>query len=58
MYDCIIIGTGAAGVSAALTLKALNKNFIIIGNSSLSAKIRAAEKIKNYPGLPCVSGDE
>lgn len=58
MYDCIIIGTGAAGVSAALTLKALNKNFIIIGNGQLSAKIRAAEKIKNYPGLPCVSGDE
>lgn len=58
MYDCIIIGTGAAGVSAALTLKALNKNFIIIGNSRLSAKIRAAEKIKNYPGMPNVSGDE
>lgn len=57
MYDCAIIGTGAAGVSAALTLKALNKNFIVIGNPSLSAKIRKAEKIKNYPGLPDVSGE-
>ena len=58
MYDCAIIGTGAAGVSAALTLKALNKNFILIGNPSLSAKIRKAEKIKNYPGLPAVSGGD
>ena len=58
LYDCAIIGTGAAGVSAALTLKALNKNFIIIGNPSLSVKIRKAEKIKNYPGLPAVSGED
>ena len=57
-YDCAIIGTGAAGVSAALTLKALNKNFILIGNPSLSVKIRKAERIKNYPGLPSVSGGD
>ncbi|MCM1439074.1 MAG: NAD(P)/FAD-dependent oxidoreductase [Roseburia sp.] len=58
MVDCIIIGTGAAGVSAALTLKALNKNFIWLGNKELSLKIRGAEKIKNYAGLPSVSGGE
>ncbi|MDE5765600.1 MAG: NAD(P)/FAD-dependent oxidoreductase [Clostridia bacterium] len=58
MVDCIIIGTGAAGVSAALTLKALKKNFIWIGSKNLSPKIRSAEKIANYPGLPQVSGEE
>lgn len=58
MYDCIIIGTGAAGVSAALALKALNKNFIWLGSKELSFKIRGAEKIKNYAGLPSVSGGE
>lgn len=57
MYDCVVIGTGAAGVSAALTLKALNRNFVLIGKRSLSAKIFKAEKIKNYPGLPAVSGE-
>ncbi len=56
MIDCVIIGTGAAGVSAALTLKALNKNFVWLGNKELSFKIRGAEKIKNYAGLPSVSG--
>ncbi len=57
MYDCVIIGTGAAGVSAALTLQALSLKFVWIGNPALSAKIRKAEKIRNYPGLPAVSGE-
>lgn len=56
MYDCIIIGTGAAGVSAALTLRARGKNFLFLGNPELSSKINAAEKISNYPGLCEVSG--
>ena len=56
MLDCIIIGTGAAGVSAALTLKARGKNFLLLGSASLSAKTGAAEKINNYPGLPAIDG--
>ncbi len=58
MYDCAIIGTGVAGISAALTLKALNKNFIWFGSKRLSDKIGSAEKIRNYPGLSMVSGKE
>lgn len=58
MYDCIIIGTGAAGVSAALTLKALKIDFLWLGDKKLSRKIRSAEKIKNYPGLNSVSGEQ
>lgn len=56
MYDVAIVGTGPAGVSAALTLKALNKNIILFGSAQLSEKIRKAECIRNYPGLPQVSG--
>ncbi len=58
MYDCAIIGTGIAGVSAALTLKALKRSFIVIGEKKISLKVRQAERIKNYPGLPSVSGKE
>ncbi len=58
MYDVAIIGTGPAGISAALTLKALNKNLIMFGSVRLSEKIRKAECIRNYPGLPQVSGRE
>ncbi len=58
MYETIIIGTGAAGISAALTLKQLNKDFLWIGTKNLSYKINSAEKIRNYPGLSNVSGKE
>mgnify|MGYP002509465664 CR=1 FL=1 len=56
MTDCIIIGSGAAGISAALTLKANGKDFMFLGSSSLSEKIEKAELIRNYPGLSGVTG--
>ena len=50
MYDLMIIGSGPAGISAALTAKARNLNFIWFGSRALSTKIEKAEKIMNYPG--------
>lgn len=58
MFDTAIIGTGPAGISAALTLQALKKKIILFGSHQLSQKIRVAEKIRNYPGLPAVSGEQ
>ena len=57
-YDAAIIGTGPAGLSAALTLKANGKSFVWIGSRDLSDKISKAERIENYPGLTSVSGKE
>ena len=57
-YDCAIIGAGPAGISAALTLKALNKSFLWFGSVGLSLKIGRAECISNYPGLSNVTGAE
>ena len=56
MFDTAIIGTGPAGISAALTLRALKKNILLLGSRQLSQKIRVAEQIRNYPGLSAVSG--
>ena len=56
MTDCIIIGSGLAGISAALTLQANRKSFLIFGAKCLSEKIEKAEKIHNYPGLIDVTG--
>ena len=58
MVDCIIVGSGVAGISAALTLQANKKSFLIFGNKGLSEKIEKAEKIHNYPGLSDVSGKD
>ena len=50
VYDVAIIGTGPAGLSAALNLKIHNKSLIWIGSKSLSDKVSKAEEIANYPG--------
>ena len=55
MYDSIIIGTGPAGLSAALNLKTYKKDFIWFGSKNLSEKVQKAEKITNYPGFPQIS---
>ena len=58
MFDAAIIGTGPAGLSAALNLQIHNKNFIWIGSKALSDKVTKAERISNYPGFTDVSGEE
>ncbi len=58
MYDIAIIGSGPAGVSAAINAKLLNKNFIWLASRAVSKKVEKAALIKNYPGLPQVTGGE
>lgn len=57
-YDVIIIGTGPAAISAAITLSVREKEFLLIGNKNLSMKIEKAHTILNYPGLPEISGQD
>ena len=57
-YDCIIIGSGPAGLSAAINLKTYNKSFLWFGNAQMSEKVQKAEKIVNYPGMPELTGQE
>lgn len=57
-YDCIIIGNGPAGLSAAINLRTYNKNFLWFGSGAISEKIEKAELVNNYPGLYASSGKE
>ena len=57
-YDIAIIGTGPAGVSAAITAKVRNKKIILFGSKKSSEKVYKAQQIQNYPGLPDVTGEE
>lgn len=57
-YEVAIIGTGPAGLEAALTLKNRNKNFVLLGSRNLSNKVEKAHAIQNYLGLPNVSGQD
>lgn len=58
MYDTAIIGSGPAGVSAALNLALHNKSFVLFGTAGISEKLGKAEKVANYPGLKMISGSE
>ena len=58
MYDVAIIGSGPAGLSAAINLKQRKKDIVWFGSPELSAKVQMSEKIANYPGLGILPGSE
>ena len=58
-YDIAIIGSGPAGLEAAVTATVRNKNIILFGSKSLSNKMQVVDHpIKNYLGLPEITGKE
>ncbi|MCB2306728.1 NAD(P)/FAD-dependent oxidoreductase [Clostridium estertheticum] len=57
-YDIAIIGTGPAGLEAAINAKIRNKNIVIFGNKDLSPKLAKAAKVNNYLGLYNLTGIE
>ena len=57
-YDIAIIGSGPAGLSAAINAKIRNKTIIMFGNDNLSNKLVKAPSIDNYLGFYDISGDE
>lgn len=57
-YDIAIIGTGPAGLSAAITAKIRNKKILLIGNPNFSDKVQKAHQIQDYLGLPAISGKD
>jgi len=57
-YDIAIVGSGPAGISAALNAKIRNKSFVIFGNDELSNKLVKANEINNYLGFHSKSGKE
>jgi thioredoxin reductase (NADPH) len=57
-YDIAIIGSGPAGLSAALNAKIRNKDFIMFGSKEFSNKLVKAHKINNYLGFYEKSGAE
>ena len=56
-YDIAIIGTGPAGLSAAVTATIRNKKVLLLGSRALSEKLGKAHEIQNYLGFPAVSGE-
>ncbi len=57
-YDIAIIGTGPAGLSAAITATIRNKSVLLLGSKDLSVKVTKAHAIQNYLGLPNIKGED
>lgn len=55
-FDCIIIGAGIAGLTAAIYLKRAGKNIALIEKSMPGGQILKTNSIKNYPGFLEIDG--
>ena len=57
MYDILIIGSGPAGLSAAIYGKRAQLSLAVVEKDYLSTgQIAVTERVDNYPGLYGVSG--
>lgn len=57
-YDIAVIGTGPAGLEAAITATIRNKKVLLLGQKDLSQKLSRAHEIQNYLGFPAVKGED
>ncbi|MCR5825219.1 MAG: FAD-dependent oxidoreductase [Oscillospiraceae bacterium] len=57
-YDVIVLGSGPAGLAAAVAARGRGKTALVIGNRWQASPLAKAEKIDNYLGLPGRTGYE
>ena len=57
-YDVVIIGSGIAGMSAAIYLKRNNKSVLVIENDTPGGQLNRSSLIENYPGYVSISGPD
>ena len=57
-YDIVILGSGPAGLSAAVTARGRNKSVLVVGNRWQDSPLARAECVDNYLGLPSMTGAE
>lgn len=57
MYDIIIIGSGPAGLSAAVYAARAKLSAVVVEKDKFgTGQIAASEQVDNYPGLPGING--
>ncbi len=57
-YDIAVLGSGPAGLAAAIAARGRNKSVLVIGNRWQDSPLARAERVDNYPGLPGRTGLE
>ncbi|MBR2991164.1 MAG: FAD-dependent oxidoreductase [Solobacterium sp.] len=58
LYDVIVVGGGAAGMTAALYALRNGKTVLILEKEGFGGQITHSPKVENYPGTMSMSGNE
>ena len=58
MYDIIVIGSGPAGLTAAIYALRAGKSVLVLEKSAFGGQITYSPKIENYPAMGQISGNE
>jgi thioredoxin reductase (NADPH) len=57
LYDLVIIGAGASGMSAALYAGRAKLKTLVLDRDRVGGQIKITNEVENYPGIPKVSGE-
>ena len=58
MYDIIIIGSGPAGLTAAIYALRADKSVLVLEKETFGGQITLSPHVENCPGFPHISGSE
>ena len=58
MYDIIIIGAGAAGMTSALYALRNGKKVLVLEGESLGGQIATSPRLENFPSVKSISGEQ
>ena len=56
--DIVIIGSGIAGISAAIYLKRANADFVLLEGSLAGGMLNKLKSVENYPAMPNTTGSD
>lgn len=58
MYDLVVIGAGAAGMTSALYALRNGKKVLVLESESLGGQIANSPRLENYPSIKEISGEQ
>ncbi len=58
MYDLLVIGAGAAGMTSALYALRNGKTVLVLESESLGGQIATSPRLENYPSIKEISGEK